>query len=84
MLNRQGDKPRLVVTIFGFACVGIGIWLHTHSGFTEYGTIALIALGGILVKNESLVDLVRAWKGRNGKGIKQRRESSEHEGVEPT
>lgn len=83
MIQRQGDKPRLVVTGAGFLFVGIGIYLHSH-GLSEYATIAIMVLGGVLIRGDSIVDLVKAWRSRNGNAIKRRRTTSEHEGVEPT
>ena len=53
-------------TVAGFLCIGFGVYLHTHGRFSEWPTLALMVLGGLLVQGESIIGAVRAWRSRNG------------------
>ena len=84
-MRRASDRHAVRNSIAGFLVFGMGLYLHSHD-FSEWGTIALMFLGGVLIQGGSIIELVRAWrKGTNGdETIRKRRDSGAEDGVEPT
>ena len=83
-MRRASDRHALRNTITGFVVFGIGLYLHAQD-FSEWGTIALMFLGGVLIQGGSIVGLVQAWRqGRQPDVIRRRRDSGREDGVEPT
>ena len=84
-MRRATDRHAVRNTTVGLVVVAIGIGLRLWGGFSEWGTTALIFLGGVLVQGHSVVGLVRAWRGnQEPTAIRRRRDSGVDEGVEPT
>ena len=82
-MRRASDRHAVRNTTVGLVVVAIGIGLRFWGGFSEWGTTALIFLGGVLVQGHSIVGLVQAWRGTPS-AIRQRRDSGAADGVEPT
>ena len=83
-MRRTSDRQAVRHSVFGVIVTGLGVYLHSHDGFSEWGTIALILIGGVLFQGHSLVGLVAAWRRNGDASIRQRRESGAEDGVEPT
>lgn len=65
-MRRAGDKHALLSTLAGFLVGGVAVYLRTHSLAGESTMVVLIFLGGVLVRGENIVDLVRSWR-KNGR-----------------
>lgn len=83
-MRRASDRSAVRNSIAGFVVFGVGLYLHAQN-FSEWGTIVLMFLGGVLIQGHSIVGLVRAWRGaREPSQIRHRRDSGSGDGVEPT
>ena len=82
-MRRAADRNAMRNSLAGFLVFAIGLYLHAHD-FSEWGTIALMFLGGVLIQGGSIVGLVQAWRRGGDTEIQKRRRSGEEDGVEPT
>jgi thiol:disulfide interchange protein len=57
--RRASDWHTVAANVLGFCVLGVAVWLHREGGVSEYFTLALIFLAGMLVRGESVVALFR-------------------------
>ena len=58
-------------TVLGFLVVALAVLLRLiQSGTSEWLVLALIFIGGVLVRGESLVSALRAWRTKGGNGAR--------------
>ena len=61
-MRRARDLWALPSTVAGFLVIGLAVGLRVYGITGESGMLVLAVLGGILVRGESIIDAVRAWR----------------------
>lgn len=66
-MSRKGDRQNLAMTALGGLLILGGIALKAFGEASDVLVIALVAIGGVMVRGDSVVDLVKAWRSKNGR-----------------
>lgn len=61
-LRRQGDKTKLIRSLFGSALVLFAIAAKFFANASDWLVIGLVLVGAGLVSPSFIVDLVKAWR----------------------